>query len=130
MKILMTMVAALAISSVASAQQTACTFTTDGVSETRTFDGLARIVNIEGANAVNVVNRRTGEILDTVEFGNARFGVRCNIAGSSSSPAPSVVAPSSPTEPSASSAINQATAESTPARRISRFSRLRRRSRG
>ncbi len=129
MKILMTMVAALAISSVASAQQTACTFTTDGVSETRTFDGLARIVNIEGANAVNVVNRRTGEILDTVEFGNARFGVRCNIAGSSSSPAPSVVAPT-PTEPSASSAINQATAESTPARRISRFSRLRRRSRG
>ncbi len=129
MKILMTVVAALAISSVASAQQTACTFTTDGVSETRTFDGLARIVNIEGANAVNVVNRRTGEILDTVEFGNARFGVRCNIAGSSSSPAPSVVAPT-PTEPSASSAINQATAESTPARRISRFSRLRRRSRG
>ena len=128
MKILLTMVAALAITSAASAQQTECTFTTNGESVTRTFDGLARIVNIEGANAVNVVNRRTGEILDTVEFGNARFGVRCGIAGRNSSPAPVVAAPTA-IAPTASSVTNQVTAESTPlTRRSSRFSRLRRRS--
>ena len=88
MKILMTMVAALAITSAASAQQTECTFTTDGESVVRTFDGLARIVNLPGQDAVNVVNRRTGEVLDTVEFGGDRFGVRCGRAGSAQNTAP------------------------------------------
>ena len=105
MKILMTMVAALAITSAVSAQQTECTFTTDGESVVRTFDGFARIVNLPGQDAVNVVNRRTGEILDTVTIEGSSFGVRCRIAGRSArpvattptvTPAPDVTTPSAP----------------------------------
>ncbi len=112
MKILMTMVAALAITSAASAQQTECTFTTDGESVVRTFDGLARIVNLPGQDAVNVVNRRTGEILDTVEIEGTRFGVRCRIAGRSArpaAPAPAPIAPAPTPEVTAPAAPNVST---------------------
>lgn len=81
MKILMTAIAALAISSAVSAQTTECTFTSATETETRVFDGLVRVV--QNGDGVNIVDIRSGEVLDFVEFGGDRFGARCSSGGSS-----------------------------------------------
>ena len=82
MKILMTMVAALAITSAVSAQQSECTFTSPQDSFTRNYDGFVRVVYIEGGASVNIVDRRSGEVLDNVDFNGDRFIAQCGLNGS------------------------------------------------
>lgn len=92
------MVAALAITSAVSAQQSECTFTTSEESVTRTFDGIVRIVSVDGGDAINVVNRRTGEVIETIDFGGESVGVRCGLAGrENNAPRPSAPAVNTPT---------------------------------
>lgn len=80
MKILMTMIAAVAFSSAVSAQRTSvCTVTEDGNTLTLTFDGAVRTVFT--GDAVNIVNRRTGEVLDVIAITGNSFGIRCRPAG-------------------------------------------------
>lgn len=82
MKILMTMIAALAITSAVSAQQSECKFTSPQDSFTRNYDGFVRVVYIEGGASVNIVDRRSGEVLDNVDFNGDRFIAQCGLTGS------------------------------------------------
>jgi len=77
----MTMVAALAITSASYAQQSECTFTSQQDSFTRNYDGIVRVIYQDGGTSVDIVNRRTGEVLDTVDFGGDRFGAGCRLEG-------------------------------------------------
>lgn len=75
MKIVLSVVAFFAISTALSAQSS-CTFTTVDSSTTRVYDGPVRVV--QNGNSVNIVNRRTGEVLDNVAFEGNNFRARCS----------------------------------------------------
>jgi len=78
----MTMIAALAITSAVNAQQSECTFTSSQDSFTRNYDGFVRVVYIDGGASANIVDRRSGEILDNVDFNGDRFIAQCGVNGS------------------------------------------------
>ncbi|MFS4482847.1 hypothetical protein ACKGJY_07500 [Hyunsoonleella sp. 2307UL5-6] len=83
MKILMTVFAALAISTAVNAQQSECTIRSGQDISSRTYDAIVRTVFT--GDGVNIVNRRTGEVLDFIAITENSFGVRCRPASAGSS---------------------------------------------
>lgn len=79
----MTVFAALAISTAVNAQQSECTIRSGQDISSRTYDAIVRTVFT--GDGVNIVNRRTGEVLDFIAITENSFGVRCRPASAGSS---------------------------------------------
>ncbi len=101
MKTLMTMVAALAISSAVNAQVTECAVSSECGTFTRGYDVIIRTVR-DGAT-LNILNRRTGELLDTFECEGSNLSVQCGLAGEVAAP----TAPSTDVTPSTTRTISR-----------------------
>ncbi len=81
MKNLLTLVAAIAITSVASAQrQGQCTFTSEECGTVTRVYETAATRTVKTPTGVNIVNRRTGEVIDNYEC-DSQFRVTCSRVG-------------------------------------------------
>lgn len=78
----MTIVAAVAFSSAVSAQQSVCQVTSESGTSLVSYDVPVRTVFT--GEGVNVVNRRTKEVIDFIPVTGNNFRVRCMPAGPSS----------------------------------------------
>lgn len=118
MRVLFSMIALFAMSTVMSAQQASCTITSDGESMTRVYDAIPRVIN--NGDSVTIVNRRTGEVLDNILIEGSRFNVRCSglrrgTSANQQTVSTTPTTPTTPTSPTVSSpTVSSPTVVSTP----------------
>lgn len=82
MKVLMTIAATVALTAAVNAQQSACAITNDNGTSLVSYNVPVKTVSTE--NGVNIVDRRTGAVLDFIPITSSRFGVRCTPSNGSS----------------------------------------------
>lgn len=82
MKVLMTIAATVALTAAVNAQQSACAITNGNGTSLVSYNVPVKTVSTE--NGVNIVDRRTGAVLDFIPITSGRFGVRCTPSNGSS----------------------------------------------